>query len=60
MEVTAELVVVDALLQTDQDVVQLDVELSALLDKDGQVLCDDNSLIDLRKELVLGGVVTNC
>lgn len=59
LKVTAELVVVDALLQLDKDVVQFHIELGSLLEEDGKLLLDDDGLVDLLEELVLGWVVTD-
>jgi len=59
LKVTAELVVIDALLKLDQDVIQLHVELSSLLEQDGELLLNDDGLVDLLEELVLGRVVAN-
>lgn len=59
LEVTTELVVIDALLEPDQDVVQLDVELSALLKLHRQLLLHDDGLVDCGKELALCWVVSN-
>jgi len=63
LKVTAELVVVDALLELDQDVVQLHVELSSLLEQGGELLLYDDGLVDLLEELILCRVaasLSNC
>jgi len=59
LEVATELVVVDALLETNENVVQLQVELGALLQLHGELILHDDGLVDLREELVLGWVVTH-
>lgn len=59
LEVATELVVIDALLEPDQDVVQLDVELSALLKLHRKLLLHDDGLVDRGKELALRWVVSN-
>lgn len=59
MKVAAELEIVDALLQSDQVVVQLKVELGSLLQKYRQLLLHDDSLVDVLEELALGGVVAS-
>lgn len=59
LQITAELVIIDALLQANEDVVELDVELSALLDKDRQVLSNNDGLVDGLEELVLGRIVSH-
>jgi hypothetical protein len=58
LEVAAELEVVDTLLQADQYVVQLHVELSALVEKLLQLLLHDDGLIYFLEESALGRIVT--
>lgn len=57
MHITAELVVVDALLETDQDIVELHVEVVALLKKLGKLLLNKDSLVELLEERALFRVV---
>ena len=59
LKVAAELEIIDALLQSDQVVVQLKVELGSLLQKYRQLLLHDDSLVDVLEELALGGVVAS-
>lgn len=59
LQVATELVVIDALLQPDEDVVEFHVELSALLQLHGELLLHDDSLVDRGEELLLLGVVAN-
>lgn len=59
LEVTAKLVVVDALLETDQGVVELMVKLGTLVKEHLQVVRNDNSLIDLLEELALSWVISH-
>jgi hypothetical protein len=59
LKITAELVVTNTLLELDQDVIQLHVELSSLLEQDGELLLNDDGFIDLLEELVFGWVVAN-
>ena len=59
MKVSAELVIVDALLKANQRVIQLGVELVTLLQKHLQVVSNQYSLVDLLEELTLGGVVAH-
>ena len=60
MEVATELVIVDVLLKLNKSVVELHVELSTLLKQDGELLLDDDSLINLFEELVLSWVLAKC
>lgn len=59
LKVATKLVVVDVLLKTDESVVELDVELSALLQKHLQVIGDEDRLVDLLEKLALGGIVAH-
>lgn len=59
MQVAAELVVIHALLQADEDVVELEVELGALLEEDGKLVLHDNRLVYFLVELGFGGVVSD-
>ena len=59
MKVSAELVIVDALLKANQRVIQLGVELVTLLQKHLQVVSNQYCLVDLLEELTLGGVVAH-
>ncbi len=59
LEITAKLVVVDALLETNKYIIELQVELGTLLKENLELVLDDQSLINLLKELVFGGVVSN-
>ena len=59
MKVAAELVVIHALLQADEDVVELEVELGALLEEDGKLVLHDNRLVNFLIELGFGGVVSD-
>ena len=59
LKIATELVVVDVLLKTDESVVELDVELSALLQKHLQVIRDEDCLVDLLEKLALGGIVAH-
>lgn len=59
LKITAELVVIDTLLELDQDVIQLHVELSSLLEQDGELILNDDGLVNLLEELVLGRVIAN-
>ena len=59
MKIATELVVVDVLLKTDESVVELDVELSALLQKHLQVIRDEDCLVDLLEKLAFGGIVAH-
>ena len=56
MEVATELEVVDALLQLNKDVIKLHVELRTLLEQDGELVLDDDGLVDGLEELALGWV----
>lgn len=57
LQIPAKLEVVDALLESDQCVIQLHVELGALLEEYIQVVCNHDGFVDLLEELALGGVV---
>ena len=59
LKVATKLVVVDVLLKTDESVVELDVELSALLQKHLQVIGDEDCFVDLLEKLALGGIVAH-
>ena len=58
MHITAELVVVDALLKTDQDIIELHIEVVALLKKLRKLLLNKNSFVELLEERALFRVVT--
>lgn len=57
LEIATELVVSDALLETDQDFVQLQVEVRALFQMHRKVVGCDNSLVDLLEEATFGGII---
>ena len=59
LEVAAKFVVVDALLNADEHIVELQVELISLLQKHLELILNDKCLVDLLKELILGWVVSN-
>ena len=58
LKIAAELVVADALLEPDQDIIELHVELCTLLNEGLELLSHDNCLADLREKCVLCGIVT--
>lgn len=59
LKITAKLVVIDALLELDQDVVELHIELSALFEQHREIVLHNDRFVDLLEELVLCGVVAN-
>ena len=59
LKVTAKLVVIDALLELDQYVIQLHVEVSALLKQHGKLVLNNDSFVNLLEELALLWIITN-
>jgi len=59
LKVAAKFVVIDALLDADEYIVELQVELVSLLQKHLELILHDKCLVDVLKELVLFGIVSN-
>lgn len=59
LQISAELVVVNTLLEADERVVKLHVELGALLEQHCQVVSNQDGLVDLLEELALRRVVAH-
>jgi len=59
LQVASELIVVDALLQTDKSIVELDIELGALLQQHLQVVSNHDRFVDLLEKLALGRVIAH-
>ena len=59
LKVAAKFVVIDALLDADENIVELQVELVSLLQKHLELILHDKCLVDVLKELVLFGIVSN-